>query len=931
MATLRAAELEVLFTADTNQVTQAASDVQTIGRRVEANPITQTIEGDETGALASMDRVTEAAKKLVSQDTALKLDADVTRAEKNLDRAKQKLADLEVRALGGLDVTADVRRAEANLQRVERNLQGLQNARTMIEVDASTVRADAALEELQDTAADAGDSAGEEGGKRLGAGLGKNLMTALAAIPIAGGIVLAGVAIGKSLLDGISDGLNQEVGRDRLQALTGIDEGDATRLGRAAGEAYANVFGESVEANMDTTRLALQFDLIDSDTSTKSAQKVIEGLAGIADVLGEDIQPIAATVTKMLNAGLVPSAQAAFDIIATGAREGVNLGEDLLDTLGQYASTFSALGLSGDQALGLLNQGLEAGAPNADFFADSVRELGIRVREGDEATGDFLKQAGLVPDVLAKAFVEGGSVAAAGLGSVYDALNAIEDPVERNRVAVGILGTQFEDLQLDLSALDLTTAVDGLNGVEGAAQKMFDTLGSNDATKLEQAKRNIEVAADGMKGALAAAFSEPLSDAADWISRNRGPMLQFFLDLANGAIDFSEGFVDGIADGTEAVGGFIAGPLAALVEGLAGVIDVLNGQEGRPVELDELAESMRTFDTVADDAADSVRGLKDGLEDSRDRLNEFGEGAVAMGYLNDATLRLADSIGLVGLNTEGAVIALSDVDLANIRTSQSGRELEDSVRAGVAALADQVAAAATAGEGQDVLAERYRSGTDALAGQLTQMGLTEEEARNLINTVLETPTSATTEFGSNATEQQGRVQGLADRITTLPDGSIVINADPAPADTEVDDLIRRNNGKQIQLKVTAAAAGSAWANLGAAVPFRNGGVVEFMAQGGLTPMSPVAQVVPASTWRVVGDRSDVSEAYIPLDRSPRSMAILFETMQRMGVQAMGEGGITAASERGPVTVHISVVTEPAEDPTLLARRIGREIKDALGG
>ena len=297
---LRAAELEVLFTADTKQIEKADKDVQTIGRKIESKPIAAKVTADEKGALASMGRVEGAAKKLVSQDTALKLDADVTRAERGLERAKQRLADLEVRALGGLDVTADVRRAEAGLQKIERNLAGLQSARTMIEVEADPTPAESRLSRFFSRFRSDADSAGQEGGKSFSKGLDTatrgagqkvgeavggdiegTLMSALAAIPIAGGIVLAGVAIGKAINGAIQDGLQVEVGNDRLQALTGIDEADALRLGRAAGQAYANVFGDSVEANMDTTRLALQFDLIDADTSTKNARRVVEGLSGM--------------------------------------------------------------------------------------------------------------------------------------------------------------------------------------------------------------------------------------------------------------------------------------------------------------------------------------------------------------------------------------------------------------------------------------------------------------------------------------------------------------------------------------------------------------------------------------------------------------------------------------------------------------------------
>src|SRR5690606_28071132 len=81
-----------------------------------------------------------------------------------------------------------------------------------------------------------------------------------------------------------------------------------------------------------------------------------------------------------------------------------------------------------------------------------------------------------------------------------------------------------------------------------------------------------------------------------------------------------------------------------------------------------------------------------------------------------------------------------------------------------------------------------------------------------------------------------------------------------------------------------------------------GSVLEFMAAGGLrglSPMSPVAQMVPPNTWRVVGDRGDVPEAYIPLDGSRRSLALLDEAAARLGriaVPAVGfaNGAVTRA-------------------------------------
>ena len=124
----------------------------------------------------------------------------------------------------------------------------------------------------------------------------------------------------------------------------------------------------------------------------------------------------------------------------------------------------------------------------------------------------------------------GGADARDGLDQVLRKLRETEDPVQRNAAAVELFGTRAEDLGDALFSLDLSTAVDQLGQVNGAAQRMFDTLANNDAAKLETAKRNIETAVEGIQGALAAGFSEPISEASEWISENRGPVLQFFRD-----------------------------------------------------------------------------------------------------------------------------------------------------------------------------------------------------------------------------------------------------------------------------------------------------------------------------------------------------------------------------------------------------------------
>jgi hypothetical protein len=66
-------------------------------------------------------------------------------------------------------------------------------------------------------------------------------------------------------------------------------------------------------------------------------------------------------------------------------------------------------------------------------------------------------------------------------------------------------------------------------------------------------------------------------------------------------------------------------------------------------------------------------------------------------------------------------------------------------------------------------------------------------------------------------------------------------------------------------------------------PMATGGVVEMAAGGKLTPMSAsMAQIVPPNTWRVIGDRMKGMEAFIPINQSAMSQAILAKTAELMG-------------------------------------------------
>lgn len=909
MAGLRAGTLEFLFTANTTDVEQAEVRVRQIGQRIERNPAEVQVTADATDALAGMDRVEEAARRVVSQDVVARVDADISQAEAEAEKIRGDLDYLRA-VETNVEVSADIQRAEDRLERVDRSLAALNAARATMEVDANTAGAEEALEDIADTAGEAG----EDGGEAAGGGLSSGIIAALVGIPFAGAVIGVGVAIGKSLADGISDGLQVEVRQDRLQALTGMSKEDAVILGRSAGEAYANVFGESIEANMDTARIAVQSGILDPTSTQRDSQLMIQSLGGLADVLGEEVLPISQAVTTMLRTGIVKSADEAFDVIAAGARNGVNLYEDMLEAMGEFAPLMGALGLSAEEGMGLMNQGLEGGAKNAVLIGDAIKEFQIRATDASESSAAAFEALDMNAEEMTKTFATGGQGARDGLELVIDGLNAMEDPVARNIAGQALFGSMWEDMGTSFRSLDLTNAVEQLGEVTGAAKTMFDTISGNDATKVEQARRNIEVAADGIKGALAAAFSEPLGELSDWVSSNRGPLTEFLLGLVNGAIDFGIAMIDTAANAGEAIGGFVSGPMADMVESIADALDaaanlgsVLGPLAGIVFdtgpggdEFRALADGMREVEGAAQATADTMRTelIDNGLVPAQERLNDWGDGVISMGYLNDATLTLAKSVADLGYKSDGTKLSLEGFDGANILTATSGAALETQIMAAVAALDSEAAAAATAGEGQGELTERYNAGRDALIGQLEAMGLTAEQAQALADKYLAIPGSADTSITSNAGEKITQTDDLTLKITRLPNGSFSVSAtgleNTLTQAQALNSTLNTINGKTTTAAVALKQYGQA--------AMAHGGVLEFMAQGGvrgLTPMAPVAQMVPASTWRVVGDRGDVPEAYIPLDGSARSMAILGEVMQRMGVTPMAAGGVTGPAAAPP--------------------------------
>jgi phosphotransferase system HPr-like phosphotransfer protein len=156
-------------------------------------------------------------------------------------------------------------------------------------------------------------------------------------------------------------------------------------------------------------------------------------------------------------------------------------------------------------------------------------------------------------------------------------------------------------------------------------------MSDNTAAKMETAKRNVQVAMDGIKGALAEAFGDDIGGVADWVTNNRAPLMQFFLDVINGTLDMGLAFAEFGATGLEVI--------ADLSEGFATLLDSI------PTFLfdgEQEADALRVVADGARSAAEDIRSeIPSALNDVRDEINNWAAPELLKAQIHDATLAMA--------------------------------------------------------------------------------------------------------------------------------------------------------------------------------------------------------------------------------------------------------------------------------------------------
>ena len=352
-------------------------------------------------------------------------------------------------------------------------------------------------------------------------------LTGLGIGGVVGVTAVAGAIGGMALA--IKTGVNQATELDdamaNFQAQTGASSEEMNKFKDIAREVWSNNFGEDIADVADMMgRVKQQMQGI-SDVDLKN---VTEDLLTLRDVFGMDENETLRGAQQLMKQFGI-SSQEAFDLMATGAQNGLNKSDELGDNISEYSGKFAQAGYSAEEYFQLMQNGLDGGAYNLDKVNDAINEVTTRLVDGtiEGALDSFDTKT---QDVF-KAWQEGRATQKDVINAIVEDISKTNNEQERLNKSATAFGTMGEDFNSGFIQ-SLTTVGDKYKDVEGAMDKVK------------------EIANGGLKNALSGlgrAFLDSFT-----------PIGEAITPILSGIIGFITVAIQGIQQGFAKVGDVIS-------------------------------------------------------------------------------------------------------------------------------------------------------------------------------------------------------------------------------------------------------------------------------------------------------------------------------------------------------------------------------------
>lgn len=284
------------------------------------------------------------------------------------------------------------------------------------------------------------------------------------------GVTAVAEAIGGMAL-AIKTGVNQATELDdamaKFQAQTGASSNEMSKFKNIARDVWPNNFGEDVSDVADMMgRVKQQMQGI-SDVDLKN---VTEDLLTLRDTFDMDENETLRGAQQLMKQFGITS-QEAFDLMTTGAQNGLNKSDELGDNISEYSGKFAQAGYSADEYFQLMQNGLDGGAYNLDKVNDAINEVTTRLVDGtiEGALDSFDTKT---QDVF-KAWQEGRATQKDVVNAIVEDISKTTNEQEKLNKSATAFGTMGEDFNAGFIQ-SLTTVGNKYKDVEGVMDKVKD-------------------------------------------------------------------------------------------------------------------------------------------------------------------------------------------------------------------------------------------------------------------------------------------------------------------------------------------------------------------------------------------------------------------------------------------------------------------------
>ena len=273
---------------------------------------------------------------------------------------------------------------------------------------------------------------------------------------------------------------------------------------------YKNNFGESLE---DVANKMSKVKEVTGEIDSSKLQDMTEKAITLEDTFDMDMTETLRGVNNLMEHFGLTSEQA-FDLIASGAQNGLNFSDELGDNIAEYSGKFKEAGYSSEEYFQLLKNGSQGGAYNLDKINDAVNEVTTRLADGtiDKGIDSFSKGT----KEVFESWKNGGASQKDVINSIVNDIRNTKSEQDKMNLAALAFGTMAEDGGTKFIEA-LTPVGDTFKDVKGKADELAAVKYDTPQAALQGIGRTLKT---DLIQPLVDKLMPKLNEFADWVTEN---------------------------------------------------------------------------------------------------------------------------------------------------------------------------------------------------------------------------------------------------------------------------------------------------------------------------------------------------------------------------------------------------------------------------